>query len=177
MTLSDDVTEPETAAAPAQASADDEVLRIAVSLQELKESLRASDMRIGVERALVRELDRIENRLKDAARARLHGAVDEVRLQLHLGLLDARERLELIAPFLRRILGRVERVKHDIKETAAPTAQLQVALARMELKDIVDDRRRRATEELRTIERATEHALDNVITRIDQLTTELRASS
>jgi hypothetical protein len=130
-------------------------------------------MRFGIERALVRELDRVAAGVKDAGTQALRGAVDETAVQLHLGVLEAKERLALIDPFLRKVLHRAERAKSDIKDFAAP-AKLHLALARMEIADAIDARRRRAHEELATLDRATEHALDELVAHIDKITSDLR---
>lgn len=174
-TMADKASEAKIERAPSSVDDDGrEILRIAAVIDELKSFLRGTDVRIGIERALVRELDTIQSRLKDASRTQMQGVVDELRLLIHLGVLDARERLTLVEPFIRRVLGRMERTKRELTDTAAPTAKLQLELARMEAADVVAARRRRAHDELRTVERATEHVLDDIIARIDELTMELR---
>jgi hypothetical protein len=142
-----------------------EDLRVLASLAALKDELGDSDAGHEIERALVLELEHIERKLRDTVRALVLGAVDEARLQAHLGVLEAHDRVTALEPIVRVLRTSL---------TGAGVVHVRLALAAMELNDVVDERRRRAREEIAHIERATEHALERLSERIDALTLALR---
>lgn len=145
-----------------------EDLRVLASLAELKEELGDSDAGQEIERALAIELQDIERKLRAAAKTFLHGAADEARLQAHLAVLEAHDRFGAVEPFLRMARASL---------TTVGRAQLEAALARMEIHDVVEERRRRAREQIARVERATEDALEKLSARIDSVTLALRSAS
>jgi hypothetical protein len=143
-------------------------VRVLASLAELKEELGDSDAGHEIERALALELEHLEHKLRDTAQLLLRAATDEARLQAHLGVLEAHERLGSLEPFLRSVRKPI---------AAMNEAKLQMSLATMELHGVVDDRRSRARAEVARIARATEHALEKLSERIDAITVALRTVS
>lgn len=168
---------PTTTPTSATSSTSESDARLLKALADLKDALRASESNIGVERSLVRELDRIENQLRQATRTELQGTVDELRLQAHLGVLEAQERFALIEPFLRRVFSSIGLLKDKIADSAAPTAKLQIALGRMDLADFVEERRTRARADLTRAERATERTLEQIGERVHAFAREISKAS
>ncbi len=144
-----------------------EDIRVLASLAQLKEELGDTAAGHEIARALTLELKHIESRLRDTVHTMLHAASDEARMQAHLGVLEIRDRLGALDPFFRMVRKPIGTAGH---------AKLQLALAGMELHDVVAERVRRARDELALFERATEQALEKLSGRIDALTLALRGS-
>jgi len=94
---------------------------------------------------LRREIDRLDEVIRDGSAKALSTLSDEHKLQAHLGLLEAKDRLSIIEPFTRSLASRIA----DRAHVAAETAALQIALANMDLHDFVEERTKRAKAELR----------------------------
>ncbi len=99
----------------------------------------------GVAALLRRELDRVDGAIRNANTATLKTASDELKVQAHLALLEAHDRLGVLESFGR---GPSARLK-DALHTAVDTGALQLALANMDLEDAVEARRKRAEQEFR----------------------------
>ena len=112
----------------------------------------------GMAALLRREMDRLDSAIRDGTTATLHTASDELRLQAHLGLLDAQDRLGILESFGRGLATRMK----DTLETAADVGALQLALANMDLEDAVEERQKRAEKEFHLASDAARKAVSDL---------------
>ena len=143
--------------------------KIVEELHKLSEELLARNHRAATEvreavnmvaSELVKTADKLKTSVPSPAALR-----DEVAVQAHLALLEAKDRLGLLEELVKRALAGAESSPTFIGETA----RMKLALARMEAADVFEEKRRLLREERRRFQTAADAALADLDARIIDL--------
>lgn len=98
------------------------------------------------------QLGRAQTRLEQAARSAEQGLHDgPAGLEVHLAVMEARDRLRELAPALQAIRARIERAGEQGAAQVPDALKLEAQLAKMDLADAVERRRAEAERGMREI--------------------------
>jgi len=115
-------------------------------------------------RALVGEVEKTADQLRQGAAA-LTTLRDEASVRGHLALLEAKDKLALLDDVVKTALAGVTHSSTFLGETA----RLKLALGRMEVADVFEEKRRLLHEERRRFELQTQKALFDINAHITDL--------
>jgi predicted nucleic acid-binding Zn-ribbon protein len=118
--------------------------------------------------SLSKELEKVSTKINADLVEAVGAATDEARVQGHLGLLELKQRVELLESALKKGL------RGAIKEPTflAETAQLQLALARMDAEQAIHDRAKELRQRGHALKHESAEMLKDLEHKIEQMTAE-----
>lgn len=149
--------------------------QLAGELKKLSDEIQWRNHRAAAEvkdavRLVAGELERTAETLRAGGQglAALH---EEAKVQGHLALLEAKDKVGLLADLVRRALRGAEHSPTFIGETA----RLKLALARMDASDLFEAKRRLLKDERRRVEEMNDATLRDLAARLAEIASTTKA--
>lgn len=151
------------------------VERAAQGLSRLRDELRVQLHLAGMEaerawEALEPHVSHTETRLRHAAESARHGAHDrKATLEMHLALMDVRDRLREMEPALHALGQRIQQAGAEAAASVPDPVKLQARLASMDAADALQARRREVERGIQEVEAFGRRLAEEIVALLERL--------